>query len=270
MTDKVKRHVEVANDWETARIYEVERRARRAERDKYIAFGLAGCLTVAVTLMTPLKQKIPYLIREDKTSGAVDVVGQLSSANVEYSEARDKYWLARYVMSRESYDWYGLQNNYDTTLLLSADDVGKGYSKKFDGADALDKKFKNSARIDAHIVSIVLNNKQTATIRFQTNMLSSSSVNQTQSWVATVSFEYDSAEKLDEKQRLINPFGFQVTSYRIDPELVTPDAQAQTPGGAPTGAQGNAQQPAAGQPSFGQPAATQVGGVQGAYAGGGQ
>jgi type IV secretion system protein VirB8 len=248
--DKTQAYLETANDWETSRIHEVERRARRAERDKYIAFGLVATLTLAIALMLPLKQKVPYLIREDKVTGAVDVVGQLGNASVEYSEARDKYWLARYVTARESYDWFGLQNNYDTTRLLSTDDIAKSYAQKFDGADALDKKYKNNVRIDARIVSIVLDNKQTATVRFQTRILSSGTTNQTQGWVATISFEYDSAEKLDESQRLINPFGFQVTSYRVDPELVsTPASASVVPGGQSQPPTNGGGAPASGSPA---------------------
>ena len=38
-----------------------------------------------------------------------------------------------------------------------------------------------------------------------------------QKMIATISFEYKN-EPTQEKDRLVNPLGFQVTSYRVDPE----------------------------------------------------
>ena len=40
------------------------------------------------------------------------------------------------------------------------------------------------------------------------------------SWVATIAFEYRNPSVIKESQRLVNPFGFQVLSYRVDPEMI--------------------------------------------------
>ncbi|WP_150322317.1 type IV secretion system protein, partial [Enterobacter hormaechei] len=38
-------------------------------------------------------------------------------------------------------------------------------------------------------------------------------------WVATVAYEYRNPSLIRESARLVNPFGFQVLSYRVDPEM---------------------------------------------------
>ena len=39
------------------------------------------------------------------------------------------------------------------------------------------------------------------------------------SWIATIGYEYRKISKMKEDDRLKNPIGFQVLSYRVDPEI---------------------------------------------------
>ena len=38
-------------------------------------------------------------------------------------------------------------------------------------------------------------------------------------WTARIGYEYVPTFKVEEAKRLINPFGFKVTTYRVDQEL---------------------------------------------------
>ena len=62
---------------------------------------------------------------------------------------------------------------------------------------------------------------KTGTVRFSkiTKYVEDSSPGEETRWVATIAFSFNDPAKLRESERLINPFGFQVVSYRVDPEL---------------------------------------------------
>lgn len=60
-----------------------------------------------------------------------------------------------------------------------------------------------------------------ATVRFvvETGSMDGSTPATPTNWVATVGYKYRNPSSMKESDRLVNPFGFQVTSYRVDPEL---------------------------------------------------
>ena len=85
--------------------------------------------------------------------------------------------------------------------------------------------------IRVKIVSIVLNNSgknegrdASATVRFQRFILNKANgiSRYVDSNIATLTYKYNNNLKMDEKYRLVNPLGFQVTSYRVDPDATVP------------------------------------------------
>lgn len=217
---KEKSDFEQSLDWETSRIEQIEKSERRAHRDKYIAFALVGLLVIGFVVLLPLKQRTPYLIQEDTQTGAVNVVGSLDVQKIPYLEARDKHWVAEYVRARESYDWHTLQKDYDEVGLLSTHNVGKVYADQFEGDDALDKKYGDRIQATVRILSVIINDPGTATVRFaKTTRNVNAGDGSTTTWVATVGYEYQGIDRLSASERIENPFGFQVVSYQVNPEL---------------------------------------------------
>jgi type IV secretory pathway component VirB8 len=212
-----------ALSWETSRVEQLERSERRA-------WGVAGASVVVVLLswlaivfMLPLKEAVPYVIRVDNATGVPDIVTTLKEKSVSGDEVMDKYWVARYVRARETYDWVSLQEEYESVNLLSAPPVAAEYNKLFEGAEALDKKLGSAVRVTTSILSIVLSGHGVATVRFvkHTRLLAEGREDLSQ-WVATIGYEYKTTSKIRESLRLTNPFGFQALTYRVDPEEVTP------------------------------------------------
>lgn len=214
---------EEAMSWETSRLQQLERSERRAW-----AVAAAGALVavlswLAIVFMMPLKEAVPYVIRVDSATGVPDIVTTLTEKGVPTDEVMDKYWIARYVRARETYDWYSLQEEYETVNLLSAPGIAADYNKRFEGPEALDKKFGANVRVTVSIASIVLNQKGIATVRFTQRVRTLADDREiTSSWVATIGFEYQGTAKLKESTRLVNPFGFQALTYRLDEEVVAP------------------------------------------------
>ncbi len=213
---------EAALNWEAARIHSVEKSERRAWGIAMAAVVCAVLLVVAIALMLPLKQNTPYVIRVDNTTGVPDIVTAMDTKGVGFDEVMDKYWLAQYVRARETFDWYTIQKDYDTVGLLSSPRVGQEYAGLFEGKDAIDKKYGNQVRVTVEIVSVVPNGKGIGTVRFMKTMKRVDDQNApgtVTKWVATVAYEYRNPSLIRESARLVNPFGFQVLSYRVDPEM---------------------------------------------------
>lgn len=211
-----------ALDWEASRIAMNERSERRAWRIMWVVAGLLVLSWVAIVLMMPLKQTVPYVIRVDNATGVPDIVTRLNTKDMAFDEVMDKYWVASYVRARENYDWYSLQEDYERVGMLSSAIVGKEYAAQYGGDNGIDKKLANHTRKVVEILSVVPSGKGTATVRYRvsTGPVDGSSPPAVTGWVATVSYEYKNPSLMPESYRYVNPFGFQVVSYRNDPEFV--------------------------------------------------
>lgn len=220
--DKEKYLHDTALNWESSRVLMIEKSERRAWTIAMFAVGSAIALAISIALMLPLKENTPYVIRVDDATGIPDIITAMDTKGVQFDEVMDKYWLAQYVRAHETYDWYTLQKDYDTVGLLSSARVGQEYAALFDGKDALDKRYSNSVRVTVEIVSVVPNGKGIGTVRFTKNTKRADdpkSPGTITKWVATVAYEYRNPSMIRESARLVNPFGFQVLSYRVDPEM---------------------------------------------------
>lgn len=212
-----------AINWESSRVLSVEKSERRAWNVAVCAVGITVLALGSIAMMMPLKESVPYVIRVDNTTGVPDIVTAITDKAVTGDEVMDKYWLAQYVRARETYDWYTLQRDYNTVGLLSSANVGAGYAQLFEGKDALDKQYGKNVRATVEIISVVPTGQHTGTVRFikTTKRVDQEGAPGTVSkWVATVAYEYRNAALIKESARLVNPFGFQVLTYRVDPEMV--------------------------------------------------
>lgn len=211
-----------AMDWEASKTLAREKSERRA----WSVAILAGIMTVlswlAIVIMMPLKESVPYVIRVDNATGVPDIVTAMDDKKVTGDEVMDKYWLAQYVLAHETYDWHTLQQDYDKVGLLSSPNVGKAYAELFDGKDALDKRYGENIRATVKVISVVPSGAETGTVRFikTTKRVDEEGPGTSTSWLATIAFEYRNPSVIKESQRLVNPFGFQVLSYRVDPEMI--------------------------------------------------
>jgi type IV secretory pathway component VirB8 len=214
---------DAAIDWEASRVHTIEQSERRAWLVAMVAIGVSVLAIAAIAMMMPLKESVPYVIRVDNTTGVPDIVTAMTDKKITGDEVMDKYWLAQYVRARETYDWYTLQRDYNTVGLLSSANVGAGYAQLFEGKDALDKQYGKTMRTTVDILSVVPTGKNTGTVRFikTTKRLDQEgSPGTVTKWVATLAYEYRNTALIKESARLVNPFGFQVLTYRVDPEMV--------------------------------------------------
>lgn len=166
----------------------------------------------------------PAVVRVNDATGAIEHVTRLGDAVESYGERTDKALIFAYVMACESYDWNTIQNTYDKCGLYSAPDVQRAFHAKFEdnpatGYEALDKRYGNHTRVKPSVSSITLGPNNTATVRFTRTIEGPSQVPPPEHLVAMIAFRYvNSAMK--EKDRWLNPLGFQVVTYNPDIEVL--------------------------------------------------
>lgn len=204
--------------------YLIEVSNKRAWLVSFIFGFIAIISIIAVFLLTPLKQSVPYVIRVDNVTGMVDIISTLKDQTVvsKNSEALDKYFTANYVKLREQYYWDILEQDYYTVQVFSSNRISAEYQNIYAGANSRVKNLQNSVEVEIQIISVVLTNSagaNVATIRFNEIVkdLQSKTSKQTTK-VATLTYEYVK-ELTTEKERVMNPLGFKVNTYRIDSEI---------------------------------------------------
>ena len=105
--------------------YLIEVSNKRAWLVSFIFGFIAIMSIIAVFLLTPLKQSVPYVIRVDNVTGMVDIISTLKDQTVvsKNSEALDKYFTANYVKLREQYYWDILEQDYYTVQVFSSNRI---------------------------------------------------------------------------------------------------------------------------------------------------
>ena len=216
--------IQQAQAFERSQIEMVKRNNKLAWRVTGASMLISVLAVGAVIGLTPLKTVEPFVLRVDNNTGATDVVTSVRDIKtLRYDEAIDKFWLSQYVRYREGYDWWTVQAGYDASMLMSSAPIQNDIGAFFESAAAPYKVLRDKARVDIRIISISFFDN-TAQIRFEKRVKfltpDQSNAPAPQRLMATVGYRYVN-KPITEKDRLVNPLGFQVMSYRVDPESVT-------------------------------------------------
>jgi len=219
----LKKAAKDARSWEASK---AKLKAQSEARAWWVA-GLMSVIAVlaliAIVIMMPLKEPpVPYVLRENTATGHVEPLTVLNEKVVTGDEVRDKYWAWLYVQARERYDWYTLQNDYDTIGALSSAPEAKAYHSLFEGKNALDAKWGDKVRVTVRKRSQTMLSKGVISTRFVkiTARLNDPNDKGTPTcWIATVGLDYLTSSRMNQKTRDLNPWGFQALSYRVDPDV---------------------------------------------------
>ncbi|WP_103634729.1 virB8 family protein, partial [Campylobacter concisus] len=188
------------------------------------ALLIAIISVIAVCLLTPLKSVEPYVIRVDNTTGMVDIITSVNKAEFTGNEALDKYFSTTYVKAREGYYYDILQSDYELVQILSYPNVASDYLRIYEGENSRDKVLKDDYEVEVDIVSVTLGNSAgapTATIRFNqiTRKKGEKIAVSNKAKIVTLSYDYQPNTLTTEEERIKNPLGFKVSTYRVDDEI---------------------------------------------------
>lgn len=184
-----------------------------------IIIGILGTATALVATLAR-KQPEPFVLKVDQSTGSTEVMRSIKDSEEKYDEVVNKYWLAQYIKICEGYDWYTIGEQFEACKLMSYDDVAKEYSRRIQAPESPLNLLKDKGKISIKIISIAFFG-DTASVRYTSQKTNPSGEvidgAPLQKKVATIAYEYKSGYMTDQ-QRLINPLGFKVASFRSDYE----------------------------------------------------
>ena len=220
-------YLQEARSWETDKIEALERSRKVAWRVAIASGTIAFVSVLAVAALTPLKHVEPYVIRVDNASGIVDVVAPLKDGKQNYDEAINKYFTQWYVRYREGYSKELAEDYYTNVGLMSAAQEQQKYFEWFNPKNPQSplNVYANYAKVRVRIKSTSFIKPNVALVRYTKEVERGGDKPLVTHWAATLTFTYSGAP-MSEKDRGINPLGFQIIEYRNDPDALPPDATA--------------------------------------------
>ena len=235
LSKKAVASIAAANSWEQDRIAQAIASGRRG----WIAAGVGGVLALLgfsmATFQSLRPPPAPYPVVVDRTTGETNVVATLDASNVPALAALDQHNAAVFVRSRESYNFQLLQRDYDQVARMTVPDTWAPYGSQFAGERAMQTVIAAKEEHRVTVVSVRLTRSPVAGKSGEAVVTFDRQIRPTQGqtpittrFVSTVRYEYRPTAMKKPADRIENPFGFVVTGYRADADLVAPSRPANT------------------------------------------
>lgn len=219
-----------ASSWNRDRVDSIHSSRRIAWVVASVAAALALFEAIALVLLTPLKTVEPYTLMVDRTTGYVQALKPLDQSKISPDSALTQSFLVQYVIAREGFDMATLKANYRRVALFSADNARSSYLQTMQVSNRASPLliYPRTTSIDVRVKSVSPIGPNSAMVRFDTSRSEAGAeATPLGSWVAIVRYRY-SGEPMSVEDRFVNPLGFQVVSYRKDPEALPDAASAAT------------------------------------------
>lgn len=205
--------------WEADIVLNSRTSERTAWRVAIASLIVVFLMAIALILLLPLKQVVPYVVVVDKLTGETSVATTTKDF-VTSSALNDKHWVKTFLISRERYSYRIAQHDYNTIRLLAGDKPWATYAKLYEGEYSLDKKYGENTEIIPSILSITLNGDGLATVRYELRTTDGKSIEPVIARrIATLRYQYIPQSSRREVELIDNPLGFTVLGYQTDPEF---------------------------------------------------
>jgi len=214
---------EVMN-YEASSQYLFEQSNKRAWFVAIVSVLLTLLMVGALFLLMPLKTSVPFIVKVDQQTGVAEVITVLDRKKLTTNEAIDKHFVNLYVKTREGYYFSTLEKDYITIQQLSNEFVSSQYKKEYSGEKARHKVNKDNVIEEVKILSSVPDvsaGRKFARIRIEIRAINKHTkmLKEVKNKIITLSYKYYPEMELTEEERIINPLGFKVLSYRVDSEV---------------------------------------------------
>jgi type IV secretion system protein VirB8 len=234
--------------------FSTQKAADRAQRTAWIVAGvmagIAAFEAVALAMLLPLKTVQPVTLLVDRHTGYVQALDPTEQKRITANDALTQSFLAQYVTAREGFDRATVSSSYRRVALWSAGTARASYLAEMPASNPSSplQRFVAGAVGVVQVKSISKVGKGAALVRFDTQRLDrNGAATAPQPWISLIRYRYTDAPMTLE-DRLVNPMGFQVLSYRRDAEAPPPAPQVEAIV-SPAAAATRPQPPAAGQPA---------------------
>ena len=217
-----KREPGISESWAGSLTDDLERSRRLAWIVAAVAGTVALLLAIAIVIMLPLKTVEPYTILVDRQTGNVEALDPLADNTVLADNALTRSFLMQYVTARESFVPDSFDQDYAKVTLMSGPEERQKYITRMSANNPLSplSYMSPGGTIRVEMRSISQLDSERAMVRFTTIRNEPGTAAQPpQYWAAIIGYGYSTAE-MSERDRLLNPLGFQVGSYRRDAETL--------------------------------------------------
>lgn len=211
-------------DTATTWAIENELRDRRAGRIAWVVASIAAAIAlleaVAIVLLLPLQKLETIALLVDRNTGFIQTIHPGDGTEIRADEALLKSYLAQYVTAREGFDRNTVTADYRKTALWSGGAARGRYLAYMNSSNASSpfNRYRAGDEVQIDVKSVSLMSDDVALIRFDTVLVARDGrSNDLGSWIATARFQFSNAG-MSFEDRLLNPLGFQVVSYRTDAE----------------------------------------------------
>jgi type IV secretion system protein VirB8 len=184
----------------------------------------AVCLSLAgaIIVMMPLKTIMPgKVLLVDKELATVSEMQTIEEVRVDMQDAATRKAVNDFILARESYTKDTAELSYYTAAAFMSSQLQSQWAAYWDmgNENSPFKVYKNDVKIRPEILTITPTAAPgVATARFKRWMKRADGEPVATVLNATVTYKYVNSPT-EEKIRRINPFGFQITDYKTDPEL---------------------------------------------------
>lgn len=198
--------------------FEVPRITARQAMSVAVLFGLVAMVAViTVASMLPLKERIPYFVEVETTTGKVAAAPDRSASAFKPDERNIRYFMNQWVINFLTIDSRTREYSLPASYVFLKGTARDKWAQFIDDQDKTIKRMieNPSLRRDVKIVSISFVGDGVALIRLK--------VNET-GWTTpkskALTVFYTIAPPSAEDKILINPIGFYITDFTINDELV--------------------------------------------------
>ena len=223
-------YLEEARGWDLDRGRAAERTARRAWWVAGFSCLVALAAVVAVAGLTPFKTVEPFVVRVDNSTGIVDVVPRYAG-EVEWPEAVTRHLLTQYVTVRERFVLALAEADYEQVGAYHSAPMNQSWAALWDRNNPdspLNRHLDGStARVQIKAISFLRRANQVedlAQVRFLRATTLGGGAEKIEHYIATAQYAYGKPSE-DEYQRGLNPLGFKILEYRVEPEFIRATGQ---------------------------------------------
>lgn len=178
---------------------------------------LALVSVIAVSVLTPLKENVPFVFTIDNNTGILEPRTMQDTLHWSANEAEDKSNVANYIKKREGYIESTYTNNYEEAVRQSTGLARKELVENY-APDALNSPMllmRDKAQVNLRFKSLNYHGekKNVVIARYIADTITPEGVTSIH-YIATVQFDYADNEALSLTTRLTNPHAFVVTNYQ--------------------------------------------------------
>lgn len=162
----------------------------------------------------------PYVIEIEAKTGVPTVIDPATSIAYTANDSVRRYLVWQFVMLREEYQALAFNRNLKALRLFSNQPVFSDFNRTHgtSNPESLVNKSPRSHRW-VELKSMIFSDERTSQIRFRVYTRYENGETVVADKVVWMNFQFVNLE-LSEQDRLINPLGFQVTTYKIDNERI--------------------------------------------------